>query len=50
MVKKKCAKLKDPQLKCFLCMSSVQLRRGINYIHVSFFSSDHDMTINRVNP
>ena len=31
--KKKCAKLKDPQLNYFLCMSSVQLRRGINYLH-----------------
>jgi hypothetical protein len=43
----KCAKLKDPQLNCFLCMSSVQLRRGMSYMH---HFSLLTMTINRVNP
>jgi hypothetical protein len=43
---KKSAKLKDPQLNCFLCMSSVQLRRGMSCMH---HFSLLTMTINRIN-
>ncbi len=46
---KKSAKLNEPQLNCFLCMSSVQLWRGINYMYMHHFSF-LTMTINRVNP
>ena len=28
-------KLSDPQVNCFLCAQSVQLRRGITYMHFS---------------